>query len=752
MKAISNEQMIESLLVGTVLLSPESYPVAADVVKLTDFAIGSAFKVWAALSRLWSVDGNGDLYAKVYLALDSEADKQWFMGVTSDIVPSPSSVRRYAQQVAAAAKMRRIKNDLSALAARTVEPGVQSDWLLEDLLALYRKETGGADGDVSIDAAMGRFNALQEENRLRGHVGLRTGFQCLQDDFIVYQPGHLWAIGAWTSVGKAQPGTSIIRTPGLPIEFKNIKVGDVICSSSGGRQVVTGVFPQGEKEIFEITFTDGRRARCCDDHLWKYRAKDKPWTVGTLKEIKTRGKAQRINIPIHGPLEYGKKDLPLDPYVFGILLGDGSFRNCSVRFTTSKKDIADKVESLLPAGDFLIHNREIEYSITTGSRDKTPSKTMQAIESCGLRGCYSTQKFIPECYLTSSVEDRRKLLDGLISTDGHMAKGSTCAIEYSTSSERLAINVVDLVRGLGGFASIAKRENPKYTNNGEERTGEANYRVVITLDGFSKERARKRSMRIISIVPVGREEAFCISVSGQDSLYITDDYVVTHNTAFMIEAICRFFLENERGRMAVFSTEMTEEQNIARILANRTGFNANVILSGNLLDQHLPRVEAEKGWLAGKDLRIYTKTRSIEDISAQCRKLKHGGGVDVVWVDFIQNVHRENGKQDQYAMMSQIAKDLQALAHDCRCTIICLSQLPNHAGREDTGILEFKGAGEIAAACDVGVLMKRAKEDNTKILFDIRKNRHGKCGKILLQYVDGWTRIDEIGRPEGQGV
>lgn len=425
MKAISNEQMIESLLVGTVLLSPESYPVAADVVKLTDFAIGSAFKVWAALSRLWSVDGNGDLYAKVYLALDSEADKQWFMGVTSDIVPSPSSVRRYAQQVAAAAKMRRIKNDLSALAARAVEPGVQSDWVLEDLLALYRKETGGADGDVSIDAAMGRFNALQEENRLRGHVGLRTGFQCLQDDFIVYQPGHLWAIGAWTSVGK---------------------------------------------------------------------------------------------------------------------------------------------------------------------------------------------------------------------------------------------------------------------------------------------------------------------------------------TAFMIEAICRFFLENEHGRMAVFSTEMTEEQNIARILANRTGFNANVILSGNLLDQHLPRVEAEKGWLAGKDLRIYTKTRSIEDISAQCRKLKHGGGVDVVWVDFIQNVHRENGKQDQYAMMSQIAKDLQALAHDCRCTIICLSQLPNHAGREDTGILEFKGAGEIAAACDVGVLMKRAKEDNTKILFDIRKNRHGKCGKILLQYVDGWTRIDEIGRPEGQGV
>jgi replicative DNA helicase len=95
-------------------------------------------------------------------------------------------------------------------------------------------------------------------------------------------------------------------------------------------------------------------------------------------------------------------------------------------------------------------------------------------------------------------------------------------------------------------------------------------------------------------------------------------------------------------------------------------------------------------------------------------------------------------------MMSQIAKDLQALAHDLSCTIVCLSQLPNHAGREDTGILEFKGAGEIAAACDVGVLMKRAKEDKTKILFDVRKNRHGKCGKYLLRFADGWTRIEEL--------
>lgn len=225
-------------------------------------------------------------------------------------------------------------------------------------------------------------------------------------------------------------------------------------------------------------------------------------------------------------------------------------------------------------------------------------------------------------------------------------------------------------------------------------------------------------------------------------LWVVGGWTSTGKSAFMIEAVTRFFSANENGKVAIFSTEMTEEQNVARLLANRSGINANVILSGRMLDNHKSQVEADEAWIESKNLHIYDKLRNVDDIMAQCRKLKFSGGVDVIWLDFIQNVHRP-GESSQYVMMSQIAKDLQALAHDLRCTIVCLSQLPNHAGREDTGILEFKGAGEIAAACDIGVLMKRSKEDNSTILFDVRKNRHGKCGKYLLQFDAGWTRIIE---------
>ena len=237
------------------------------------------------------------------------------------------------------------------------------------------------------------------------------------------------------------------------------------------------------------------------------------------------------------------------------------------------------------------------------------------------------------------------------------------------------------------------------------------------------------------------QEDFLVYQRGH--LWVVGAWTSVGKTAYMIEAVNRFLRENEAGRVAIFSTEMKEEQNVARLLANRTGINANVILSGEMVEQHARQVDGETGRLVQTNLVIHDRLRNIDDIMAQCRKLKFTTGLDLVWIDFIQNVHRPGG-DSQYTMMSQIAKDLQALAHDLSCTIVCLSQLPNHAGREDTGMLEYKGAGEIAAACDVGVLMKRAKEDKTKILFDVRKNRHGKCGKYLMRFADGWTRIEEI--------
>lgn len=226
-------------------------------------------------------------------------------------------------------------------------------------------------------------------------------------------------------------------------------------------------------------------------------------------------------------------------------------------------------------------------------------------------------------------------------------------------------------------------------------------------------------------------------------LWVIGAWTSVGKSALMIEAICRLIKENERAKIAVFSTEMTEDTNAARILANRTGISSHVITSGKMLDNHSDIVSKDIEKLRKTNINIYDQIRTIDGIATQCRKLNLKSGLDVVFIDFIQNVEKR-GYKNKYDMMSQIAIDVQNLAHELRCTIVCLSQLPNHAGREDTGILEFKNAGEIAAACDVGVLMKRSKDDKRVILYDVRKNRHGACKKFLMKYRKGYTGIDEI--------
>jgi replicative DNA helicase len=225
-------------------------------------------------------------------------------------------------------------------------------------------------------------------------------------------------------------------------------------------------------------------------------------------------------------------------------------------------------------------------------------------------------------------------------------------------------------------------------------------------------------------------------------LWVVGAWTSVGKSAWMIESIMRFYNANQNGKVAVFSTEMTEAQNLGRMMANITGVNSQVIISGNMIDQHQNQVHQNLSWIKQKRMFIFDRLRNIDDILAQSRRLQYSGGVDLIFIDFIQNVYR-NGEKDNYMMMSRIAKDVQALAHDLSCTVICLSQLPTGAAKDDAGLLEFKGAGEIAAACDVGVLMKAHVDDPSQILFDVRKNRHGKRAKYDLKFDRGFTRIIE---------
>lgn len=341
--------------------------------------------------------------------------------------------------------------------------------------------------------------------------------------------------------GKAQPVSSTVWTPSGPQLMGNINVGDIVCTPDGGTAPVLAVFPQGQKSIFRLVFDSGDYVEGTADHLWAVRGPTGAHKVLTTAEIiesgvKTRGGRRRFSFDLPAPLHFESKSVPLDPYVLGVLLGDGGLSNDTVRFFNADLEIVQEVIRLLPRECRVTHPRDITYSIVPAVRGSI-NVVRAALQEIGVWGLTSDEKFIPESYLYNDEETRWGILQGLLDTDGCASSGA--GIEYVSTSPALAYGVKRLVETLGGTCTVAsKRTVCPYLD--VQVVGHA-FRCYIMLP--SPERAfrlsrkkekvhRQHSKRrwLEKIVPVRTEEAKCILVDHPAHLYITNHCIPTHNT------------------------------------------------------------------------------------------------------------------------------------------------------------------------------------------------------------------------------
>lgn len=348
-------------------------------------------------------------------------------------------------------------------------------------------------------------------------------------------------------VGKAQPLDAKILTPNGWLRMGDIKVGDKVIGSFGKPTVVEGAYPQGIKEVFRVVFDDGAQTECCEDHLWQVNSPVRKWRkqaarVLPLKNIRKNLKHKNGNrqhfIPLTAPIEFAPLDLPINPYTLGALLGDGSMKYGYVGLTDFEGDVVSAVAKELPEGVFVkavAANGSCvrgEYRvISTVARNFNPLR--RELSKLGLVGCGADDKFIPDVYFHASVEQRLLLLRGLLDTDGSVAK-SNGVVEFGSNSRLLAVGVVELVRSLGGCG---------YLHSGLSASGKTRWRVVISLPneiipftvlrkaGLTGKRTKYFPVRSIETVEyAGMKECQCIKVSAPDGLYVTDDYIVTHNS------------------------------------------------------------------------------------------------------------------------------------------------------------------------------------------------------------------------------
>lgn len=377
--------------------------------------------------------------------------------------------------------------------------------------------------------------------------------------------------------GKAQTLNSKLLTPSGWKRMGDIQVGDKVMSADGKPTNVTAIYPQGKKDIYRVTMSDGSFTDCCGEHLWFTHTKSDrkngfgkrcPSTQhkyqGSVKSTLEIKQTLRINrpdgkkelnhsIPMVEPIQFSAQETPLDPYLMGLLIGDGTMSAKFAAISTEDDFIIKEAARLIPEDVEIKQktgNKGLDYGLVRTNPNK-PNGVIHALKNLGLMGSTSSTKFLPDCYKFNSVEARVALLQGLMDTDGTVDKRQG-KISFCTVSKRLSEDVQFLVQSLGGICSINEKKR-HYTYKGERKLGKLAYDLQIKLPtniqpfklprkadiyNLYLPKMREPMRTIESIELIGHEEAQCISVDHSTHLYVTDHCIVTHNTFTSSIIIC----------------------------------------------------------------------------------------------------------------------------------------------------------------------------------------------------------------------
>lgn len=360
--------------------------------------------------------------------------------------------------------------------------------------------------------------------------------------------------------GKAIDVDSILPTPSGKKKAGDIQVGDYLFDRKGFPTKVTGVFPQGELESYEVTFEDGRKVYCNSEHLWSVlNRKTNQLETRSLQDIINSDYLQHpVYIPVTNPIQYPSVELPIDPYVLGLLLSNAIYQATTVLYPNSKDKYIDFVCEAFP---------EYQWEVYTNKDYKFPTKdgipvTPQEIFN-DLYYEVVKKKTIPEIYLYSSIEQRWELLRGIMDSCATTSNDNNVfcypPVIYNEINRLHSLpdiesyNLVNATRQLAfSLGLIVSRPEPKTLYFKTNRN-------LILRNLFKNKEIKIHpynhhyeiySMQIISIEKEENTRPMvCFTVDNDESLYLCNDYIVTHNTTsarlFAKALNCKNLREND---------------------------------------------------------------------------------------------------------------------------------------------------------------------------------------------------------------
>lgn len=350
----------------------------------------------------------------------------------------------------------------------------------------------------------------------------------------------------------------------------DLKIGDLVATKKGTYTPILEIFPQGIKDVYEIEFSDGRKVRCGYNHKWLVRDKTirrhnrhertinrDEWKViythelldGKHEYTESKYTGNRYVIPNIKPVVFDEKELPINPYLLGCLIGDG-YTHKQLKISSKDQELIDRISNILGTDYQLRFDKDSNCNYTIGYYGKhlkemkeryglkshinkfNPLK--QELRLLGLIGKHSYSKFIPELYKNSSIEQRIELLRGLFDTDGSINEFGD--IEYKTVSEELANDIAYILRSLGCVAKVSKFSSKQgyrnYFRVYVKSTDINLFYIQRKLERFNKNK-KPYDVSIVGIKKLDyKESSTCIMVEDSEHIYLTKDFVPTHNSEY----------------------------------------------------------------------------------------------------------------------------------------------------------------------------------------------------------------------------
>jgi replicative DNA helicase len=603
-------------------------------------------------------------------------------------------------------------------------------------------------------------------------TGVPTGFTDFDQMTSGLQRQDLIIIAARPSMGKAQPLDARVLTADGWKSMGQIKAGDDLASVDGRPSTVIGVYPQGVKQIYKVTFSDGRAAECCGEHLWRVHycgwSAPKTLTTDEVSALLLRKRYRRRLWIDMCSGDFGHDEpLPVDPWALGMLIGEGD--SSSLRFSTASNAAQAQLATSLGPELSLSHAGRYDYRVVQTAGDRCagrygfwPNRLREELKALGLWNKRSESKFIPEPYKTAKRASRLALLQGLLDANGWVEEFGS--VRFSTSSERLADDVVELARSLGGWAT-KNSKSPVYIHGGEKIRGRQSYVVDIahpepqslfTLpekrDRAADVRGRRKMPTFVSIEPARQAEARCIAVTHPSQLYITDSYVVTHNTALALN-MAQYAAKNGNV-VGVFSLEMSAEQLVSRLLCSEARVDAHRLRTGYLNREEWARLADALRRLCETQVFIDdTAGAGVLEMRAKCRRLKAEHGLDLLIIDYMQLMSGRGRIESRQQEVSQISRDLKGLAKELDIPVIALSQLSRATEtRSDhrPQLSDLRESGSIEQDADVVCFIYREEvynqsDENRGIAeLIVGKQRNGPTGAVQLAFLKEFTRFENM--------